>query len=154
SCALTIAIPQDRTAPILALMAANVAAHLPASATTEQKSLTILVAIALTSILTGAILYALGRFQLGNLIRFIPYPVVGGFLAGSGWLLVLGSIRVMTGHSVSLSDLGQLFQHDLPAKWVPGLIFGGILFMVLRRYKRPVLVPMLLLGAVLLFYLI
>ena len=41
-----------------------------------------LAAIAITSVLTGIGLYVLGRFKLGNLIRFIPYPVVGGFLAG------------------------------------------------------------------------
>src|SRR5262249_27266427 len=37
----TIAIPQDRTAPILALMAANIAAHLPISASPEARCLTI-----------------------------------------------------------------------------------------------------------------
>src|SRR5262245_9353889 len=150
----TIAIPQDRTAPILALMAVNIAAHLPASASAEEKCLTILAAIALTSILTGVLLYALGRFELGNLIRFIPYPVVGGFLAGSGWLLILGSIRVMTGESVSLAHLGRIFEHNLAAKALPGVLFGLVLFLVLRRYRRPVLVPALLVGAVLVFYVI
>src|SRR5262249_5833751 len=85
-------------------------------------------------------------------IRFIPYPVVGGFLAGSGWLLVLGSIRVMTGQSVSLWEPGLLFEHGLPAKWLPGVLFGVVLFLMLRRYRRPVLVPVLLLAAVVVFY--
>jgi SulP family sulfate permease len=30
-------------------------------------------------------------------MRFIPYSVLGGFFAGTGWLLVLGGLRVMTG---------------------------------------------------------
>src|ERR1043166_5072267 len=148
----TIAIPQDRTAPILALMAANIAAPLPPSASAEEKSVTILAAIALTSIFIGVVLYLLGRFRMGNLIRFIPYPVVGGFLAGSGWLLAVGSIRVMTGESISLSEPGRLFDHGLAAKWLHGVAFGGLLYLVIRRYKRPVLVPVLLVGAVVVFY--
>ena len=40
----------------------------------------------------------LGTFRLGNLARFIPYPVVGGFLAGTGWLLIKGGLRVAVGH--------------------------------------------------------
>ena len=34
----------------------------------------------------------LGVFRLGNLVRFVPFPVVGGFLAGTGWLLVKGGL--------------------------------------------------------------
>ena len=37
----------------------------------------------------------LGRLHLGQWIRFVPYPVVGGFLAGTGWLIIRGSFRVM-----------------------------------------------------------
>lgn len=48
---------------------------------------------------TGVILFLLGRFKASRFIRFIPYPAVGGFLAGTGWLLVTGAYKVMTGRS-------------------------------------------------------
>ncbi|MBC8096289.1 MAG: SulP family inorganic anion transporter, partial [Akkermansiaceae bacterium] len=150
----TIAIPQDRTAPILAIMAAQIAAVLPATVDPQVRCLTILAAIAATSILTGVLLYALGRFRLGNLSRFIPYPVVGGFLAGSGWLLAVGSIRVMTGKSLRFTELGHLFDGGLVMKWLPGVLLGLVIFLLLRRFKRPILVPGLLVGAVILFYFI
>ena len=146
----TIAMPQDRTAPILALMAAAVVSQIPPATPPAVKCVTVPAAIALTSILTGVILYTVGRFQLGNLIRFIPYPVVGGFLSGSGWLLALGSIRVMTGQP--LTEPSQLFEQDLFFKWLPGVLFGVFLFLMLRRYRRPILVPTLLVAGVALFY--
>ncbi len=77
-----ITIPQDRIAPILALMAAAIAARLHGQVPPDDIARTVLAAIALASLLTGLAFYLLGRFRLGDLIRFIPYPVVGDFLAG------------------------------------------------------------------------
>src|SRR5258708_7731074 len=125
SCVGAIGIPQDRVAPILALLAASICADMPA-ATPEQKCLSVLSAIVLVTIITGLFLYGLGRLKLGNLIRYIPYPVIGGFLAGSGWLLVVGAIRVMTGHQVSFHSLEALSQPEALAKWAPGVIFGSL----------------------------
>src|SRR5262245_30105470 len=64
-----IAIPQDRVAPILALMAASIVTRME-GASPQEKCLSVLAAIALVSLLTGAFLYLLGRFRLGNLIRY------------------------------------------------------------------------------------
>jgi SulP family sulfate permease len=90
-----IAIPQDRVAPILALMAASMVTRM-GTASAEEKCLGVMAAIAAVSLTTGLFLFLLGRLKLGNLIRYIPYPVIGGFLAGSGWLLVCGAFRVVT----------------------------------------------------------
>jgi SulP family sulfate permease len=86
---------QDSTAAVLALTAAGIAAEVPA--TGEERFLAVVVAIGLTTVATGVFLYALGLLRLGNLIRFMPYPVVGGFLAGTGWLLAKGAIGVLGG---------------------------------------------------------
>mgnify|MGYP002260979546 CR=1 FL=1 len=45
---------------------------------------TVLVALAFSTLLTGAMLVLLGQLRLGGLVRYIPYPVIGGFLAGIG----------------------------------------------------------------------
>ena len=34
------------------------------------------------AVITGACCLLIGRFRLANLVRFIPYPVAGGFVAG------------------------------------------------------------------------
>ena len=78
-----VATPQDSPAAIMALIAASIAASLPASAGREEVFATVVVAVSLTSIATGVFFFALGSFKLGGLVRFIPYPVIGGFLAGT-----------------------------------------------------------------------
>jgi SulP family sulfate permease len=152
SCRVAIAIPQDRIAPILGLLATSVVANM-GSATPEQMGLAVVSSVTLVTMITGLFLLALGRLRLGNLIRYIPYPVIGGFLAGSGWLLVLGGIRVATGHAVKLAGLGQLFEGRELLHWAPAVLFGLALFLVLRRAKKQYFIPMLLPVAIGLFYL-
>ena len=36
--------------------------------------------------------------RMGRAIRYVPYPVVGGFLGATGCLILLGAVRVITGH--------------------------------------------------------
>ena len=146
-----IAIPQDRVAPILALMTASITTRMePASP--QEKCLGVMAAIAVVSLVTGLFLFLLGRLRLGNMIRYIPYPVIGGFLAGSGWLLVRGAWRVMTGRALTLETLPLLFRSDVLAQWLPGVLFGCFLFLVLRRLRHPLTVPLLLFGAIGLYY--
>ncbi|MEJ0001212.1 MAG: SulP family inorganic anion transporter [Verrucomicrobiota bacterium] len=94
-----IAIPQDRVAPIFALMATLIMEEMH-NAPVEKVGITVLAAIAVNTVLVGASLFLLGAYRLGNIVRYAPYPVIGGFLAGSGWLLVVGSFRVITGRAV------------------------------------------------------
>jgi SulP family sulfate permease len=111
-------------------------------------------AIALVSLLTGLSLFLLGRLQLGKLIRYIPYPVIGGFLAGSGWLLVCGALRVMTGRAFNLENLARFLEAGAIQQWLPGVVFGGLLFFVLRRLRHPLMMPLILFAAIGLFYLV
>jgi SulP family sulfate permease len=148
----TMAGTQDSPAAILALVAAAIASSMRTSATPGAIFATVVAAIALTSLLTGAFFLVLGRFKLGNLMRFLPYPVVGGFLAGTGWLLVQGAFGVMAGASLGWSQLPYLFQPNVLALWLPGSIFAVVLLVLLRRYSHALIMPATLLVAVGLFY--
>lgn len=148
-----IAIPQDRVAPILALMAGGIVTRM-GGASPEEMVLSVMGAISLVSLITGAFLFLLGRLRLGNLIRYIPYPVIGGFLAGSGWLLVCGGLRVMTGQALTFGNVPAYFDAAKLALWLPGVFFGVLLFVLLRRLRNPLTVPVMLFGAIALFYLI
>ncbi len=138
---------------ILGVMAATLVTSLP-QATAEQKLTTILVAIAITTLLTGAFFLALGFFKLGRLVRFIPYPVVGGFLAGTGWLLVQGSFGVMSNFSLKFQNISALLKPDQLVTWVPGLMFALVLFFGLRKIKHFLAMPGILIGSMAVFYIV
>jgi SulP family sulfate permease len=145
----TIARPHEIPAAILAIVVASIAAALPAS---SDMFVTVLAAIIVTSILTGVFFLALGTFRLGSLIRFIPYPVVGGFLAGTGWLLCKGGINVITNIKVSSMAIPLLFQPDALVKWIPALVFAIVLLAVMKRFTHFLVMPAMILVAAAVFY--
>ena len=54
-----------------------------------------LIAMSLATALTGLLLCVLGFTHAGRAIRFVPYPVIGGFLGATGWLMITGAIQVV-----------------------------------------------------------
>jgi SulP family sulfate permease len=147
-----IAYPQERVAPILAGIAVVLVESMQGTSTPAEMFNTVVAAIAFTSLVNGLALWALGTFQLGTLIRFIPYPVIGGFLAGTGWLLVRGSAGVMTGLHINLEGLPELAEWTHLSRLLAGLGYGLLLVAVSRRTHHFLVMPGLLLGGVALFY--
>ncbi len=148
-----ISSTQDSTSVVFAVMVAALFGLLGPYLNPDEKLATILVAVSLTTFLTGCVFLAFGFFNLGRLVRYIPYPVVGGFLAGTGWLLVRGSIGVMTPVYLALWNLPNLFKPDQLILWIPGLLFALALFFGLRRFSSYLTLPVILIGAIALFYL-
>ena len=145
--------PQDEPSAILSVMLASIIATAPAGLSPEARFLTLFLAIVATSLLTGLFFFLLGKFRLGWVVRFVPYPIVGGFLAGTGWLLFRGSLEVMSDAALSWAMLPAFFTLPLLLKWVPGLALGLVLWAVLRRYSHFLLLPGMLITAVFLFFL-
>ncbi len=150
----TVSGNQDAPAAIMAVMAAAMVASMPANITGVESFYTVVVAVALATLLCGLFFLGLGYFNLGGLVRFLPYPVGGGFLAGTGWVLTVGSISMMTDIAHDHLNLATLFQVEILMQWLPGLVFAVIMFVILHRYKHFLLMPGLVLGAMLFFYLL
>ncbi|MCY7390264.1 MAG: sodium-independent anion transporter, partial [Leptolyngbyaceae cyanobacterium CAN_BIN12] len=144
---------QEAPVAIMGIMARAIAVQIPASAAATETFSTVIAALILTTLFTGICCFLLGKFKLGNLIRFIPYPVTGGFLAGTGWLLFVGAFSFMTDLPVGFDQLPQLFQQPILLQWLPGCCFGILTLVVLRRYSHILLMPGMVAGAIVLFYL-
>lgn len=147
-----IGAPQDSPAAILASVAVGICASLAALPEPRAAVVTTGAAMVLSTLGTGVLFLALGRFRLGNLLRYIPYPVVGGFLAGVGWLLIQGSFSIMSGVSLSPSGLPTLLTPEKAVLWVPGLGLGLFMTLALRRWSSVFVLPGILVGALALFF--
>ena len=99
-----IASGQDVPAAILAV-AAVALEHAMHDAPPETKFATAMALIVLTSLATGLCFVLVGYFRLGGLARFLPYPVMGGFLAGTGWMLIVGALEVATHTAPSAAEV-------------------------------------------------
>ena len=103
--------------------------------------------LAATMFIAGAVLMLSGYLRLGSYIKYIPYPVVIGFTAGIGLLLI----------STQIKDLLGLKIENVPAEFLPKwesyfenlgtfsvvsllisiLSLGTILYLQIKRPKLP-----------------
>ncbi len=75
-------------------------------------------------ILTGAIQVLIGFLGFGRLIKYIPYPVVSGYLSGVGLIIIGGQIPKFAGVPVGYSWHQAL---AAPHEWDSrGLAIGGV----------------------------
>ena len=143
---------QDAATAVLAGVAATMATRVLELARQAQASgatdyerpdifLTVIATTLVVTVACGLVFSTLGRFRAGNLVRFVPYPVVGGFLAGTGWLLFKGGIFVASGVAVRLRSAELLVSPATLAHWGPAFAFGVILLVAVRRVKKPLVIP-------------
>lgn len=133
---------QDAAVAVLAIVAASAA--LDTYGSINRAFLTVVAATLVVTVLTAITFLLLGTLKLGNLARFIPYPVVGGFLAGTGWLLFKGGLRVASGIELQLVTIDKYMDHFELVRWGPAFAFGAILLIATRVVKRPLVIPIVL----------
>lgn len=146
-----VGLPQDTPAVIMGLVAASISVSMRGEEPAAVYS-TIVAAISLTSVLTAVFFLLLGWFKASGFVRYIPYPVVGGFLAGTGYLLCVGAFGVMVDVPLALANLPEFFIPDQLINWVPGILFAAVLLLLLRRWTHFFITPGALITATILFY--
>ena len=104
-------------------------------------------ALIISAVATGLCCLAIGRFRLANLMRFIPYPVAGGFVAGIGGAVCLAAMGLM-GADPSWGSLPGLLDPDVLWKWGPGAAYGTALFLAMRRWGNALILPVSVVLAV------
>jgi sulfate permease, SulP family len=147
-----IAGPDSSISVVLAAMVAMVVQRLATQGV--DPLVASLVAISLTTALTGLLLCILGFTGAGRAIRFVPFPVIGGFLGATGWLLMVGGLQVVTDQHPTIANLGALFSFSNAGKLAAALLIAITLPVALRRSKSPFVMPIVLLAAFATVYLV
>jgi SulP family sulfate permease len=146
-----IAGPDTSTSAVVASLVAAMAAR---QATGAHLLAEVLIVIALATALTGLLLCLLGLLRAGRAIRYVPFPVMGGFLGGSGALMMLGAVQVLTDHRLNFAGLAAFQDLDVLAKIAAGAAIAIVLELLLARSRSPLILPMVLLAATLVTHLV
>ncbi len=147
-CPGLIAAPLGSTAVVYALIPAALGAH---AGLTDPIALARQVAVVcgLTTLFAGLVYWLLGNFRLGALARFLPYPVIGGYNAGLGWLFIAGGIELATGAHPAAAIAQALTSATAMGKLLACLGGGIALVAASRRCKHWAIIPIGLVAAVL-----
>lgn len=145
--------PDSNPSAILAISAAAIAAEIVREPGAGAQLLpTVFVFLFGSAVLCGLLLYLFGRLQWGRYVRYIPHPVVGGFLAGTGYLLIAGAWKMLIGKNFSHTLAADL--EAVPALgWVFAIGVGGALILATRISKHFLIIPAVLAAGVIGFHL-
>ncbi len=148
-----VALPDDDTAPVLALMVTMIIAGFPEGTPGDVLFVTAFGALACAALLTGIVLTALGYFKLGSLVRYLPYSVMGGYFAGAGWLLIQGALRVVSDRPLaSAQDFLALLDAESVLRWLPALLAAGGIRWTVRRWHQSLAMPASMFLLITLFF--
>ena len=112
-------LPVPRFLPVMMLVAITTTVDL------EGRGLyaTAVASALIGTMATGLCCLLIGRFQLARFLRFIPYPVAGGFVAGTGGLACLVGLRLM-GFSFEREAVFSVLDSDAAMSLGIGVSFG------------------------------
>lgn len=108
--------------------------------------------VVLSTLATAILFFLAGHLRLARVARYIPHPVVGGFLAGVGRLFIRGGVELMIGFWPTVERIYLLLEGYTLLQWLPGFLFGLILLLVARRWRSVLILPAVIPAGVLLFY--
>jgi sulfate permease, SulP family len=113
----------------------------------------VMIVIALSTGLTGLVLWVLGAFRAANAIRFIPFPVIGGFLAATGWLMINGGIRIVLDQGFSLGFLTDAVQNSKLEKISAAVVLAFLINGLQRFWRSPYVLPFSVVSSVIIAHL-
>jgi SulP family sulfate permease len=101
----------------------------------------------------GLIVRLLGERGGGRYVRYIPHPVVGGFLAGTGYLLVAGAFKGLTGARLAFETLDRVADIK-PFAGITVIVVALLLVVLTRRLRHYLVIPGVIVAAVIVFHLV
>jgi SulP family sulfate permease len=143
-----ICAPRSGLAPVFAAMIAAIYSA-SSSSSPQEVLVTMIITIIMASVVTGLFLILLGKLRLGNLVRYIPYPVMGGFFAGIGYIFVKGGLTVAMGKPPEVQTFHNVAFIQLA---IPAIIFAILLYIFLKSFKHWSAFPLFLIVGFVLFY--
>lgn len=141
-----IAAPIANTSALLAVLTASLAPAMMGMAPGEALALAYAALFAAT-VSAAAALLLLGSMRAGKFVRFIPYPVIAGFMGATGWLVMAGAVKMATDVPVELRALAG-FAHPRQALLLTALLgWTAILWVTTKKIKHPLTLPAALVVA-------
>ncbi|HEY6920246.1 MAG TPA: SulP family inorganic anion transporter [Methyloceanibacter sp.] len=142
-----IAGPDPTTVAVTATLVTALLARFAKEGAPDDLLAPVVIIMALSAALSGILLLGLGLARAGGAIRFIPYPVIGGFLGATGCLMVSGAVRVITDHGLLLSNLDALIEPVSLGKLLPACVIAVVIYFGVRwRKDSPYVLPVILLS--------
>jgi SulP family sulfate permease len=140
--------PESSTAAMTGILASSLVERMAVADTTAPLLAPVLITLGLSTIVTGVVLCGFGMTRMGRAIRYVPYPVVGGFLGATGCLIVFGAIRVITGQRLQFATLDRFTNLLTLSELAAACAMALVLYLTWHRSRSSFGLPAILIGGV------
>ncbi len=140
--------PDSSTAAVTGILAASLVEHVSAANPAAPLLAPVLITLGLSTIVTGLVLCGLGLTRMGRAIRYVPYPVVGGFLGATGLLILLGAIRVITDQPLQLRTLPVFVDIVTVSELCAACAMALVIYLIWHRSRSPFGLPIILIAGI------
>ena len=140
--------PDSSTAAMTGILASSMVERIVAVDPSAPILPAVLITLAVATVLTGVVLCCFGMTRMGRAIRYVPYPVVGGFLGATGCLILLGAVRVITGQQLQFATLGEFEDLLTLSKLAAACVMAIVLYLTWHRSRSSFGLPAILVGGV------
>jgi len=113
---------------------------------------TMLVVMALSSLGVAFFFWIIGHYRLTRLLELMPYPVICGFMAGIGWLLLEAGIGIAVNQPITLGLVEELKNPDNISKLLLFLAGAIVLLLAVTTIQRAWALPVASICLVVAFY--
>lgn len=139
-----IGAPETSTAAMTGILTSSLVERMTMANPAAPVLGPVLITLGLASLATGIVLCSFGMTRMGRAIRYVPYPVVGGFLGATGCLILLGAVRVITGQRLQLATLGLFANRMTLYEIGAACAMALILYLTWHRSRSPFGLPLIL----------
>jgi SulP family sulfate permease len=143
-----VAGPESSTAAMTGILASSLVERMAATDPNGPLLAPVLITLACATVITGVVLCGFGVTRMGRAIRYVPYPVVGGFLGATACLIVLGAIRVITNQRLQFATLDRFANILTLSELAAAGAMAVILYLTWHRSRSPFGLPAILVGGV------
>ena len=141
---LLIALLSDYRGAISGLPAAPMAVMVLIGAGMDLEGdalfITTAAALVISAAVAGACCLMIGQLRLAELLRFIPFPVAAGVVAGTGGVVLLAAMSLM-GAALDWRAPAAILNAATLAQWGPGAAFGLMLFVAMKHWRNALILP-------------
>ena len=142
----------EQAVVILASIAGLMVIHMGEQAVNSKGLATMLVVMSLSSLGVALFFWIIGHYRLTRLLELMPYPVICGFMAGIGWLLLEAGIGIAVNEPISAGLAGALQQSDNLSRLLLFVAGAIVLLLAVTSFRRAWALPVASLGLVFAFY--
>ena len=142
----------EQAVVILASIAGLMVAYMGEQTVNSNGLATMLAVMSLSSIGVAFFFWVIGHYRLTRLLELMPYPVICGFMAGIGWLLLEAGVGIAVNQPSSMGLIDAMKDTDNISKLLLFLAGAIVLLLSVTTIRRAWALPVASLCLVIAFY--